>query len=150
MAREPRSLCPINLSLELLGDHWSLVIVRDIMFADRRTFGELLQVEEGISSSVLSERLSRLVEAEVLIRSPDPRHRQRHLYSLTERGLDLLPVLIEIGAWGRRHLPVTDESAAQARRLEEGGATMRRRLERELRSTHIEAQIRRPPEGDRI
>jgi DNA-binding HxlR family transcriptional regulator len=134
---EPRSLCPINLAVELLGDRWSLLIIRDLMFADKRHFRQLLQSEEGISTNVLAERLARLVEAGVLRKDPDPSHKQKALYSLTEMGIDLLPLVAQLGMWGRRHLPVTTESAAQAARLEAGGPALLDEIRGSLRVTHV-------------
>jgi DNA-binding HxlR family transcriptional regulator len=134
---EPRSLCPINLAVELLGDRWSLLIIRDLMFADKRHFRQLLQSEEGISTNVLAERLARLVEAGVLRKDPDPSHKQKALYSLTEMGIDLLPLVAQLGMWGRRHLPVTAESAALAARLEAGGPALLEEIRGSLHVTHI-------------
>src|SRR3954469_20017768 len=79
-----RSGCPINLTLEMLGDRWSLIVIRDIMFGNRRHFRELLNGSvEGIASNVLADRLKRLVEAGLLTRRDDPTHRQKAIYSLT-------------------------------------------------------------------
>src|SRR5882757_3135434 len=81
---EPRSYCPINLSLEIFGDAWTLLVLRDLMFAGKRHFRELLQADEGISSNILADRLARLVEHGVLTKSDDPSHKQKALYTLTE------------------------------------------------------------------
>lgn len=80
-----RSGCPINLTMEILGDRWSLIVLRDMMFGNRRHFRELLENSmEGIASNILSARLKRLVDAGLLSRSDDPSHRQKVIYSLTE------------------------------------------------------------------
>ena len=90
---EHRSGCPINLSLEVLGDKWSLVIIRDMMFGNRRHFRELLHdSEEGIASNILSDRLHRLTEHGLVSRAPDPSHKQKVIYSLTEPAIQLVPV----------------------------------------------------------
>ena len=133
---EPRSLCPINLALELIGDKWSLLILRDLMFANKRHFRELLLSEEGISSNILSERLARLVDAGLLTKADDPTHRQKAIYSLTPVGIDLLPVLAQLGIWGRKYLPVTRESAADAAALEKGGPALWKEMRAQLRRTH--------------
>jgi DNA-binding HxlR family transcriptional regulator len=135
---EHRSLCPINLTLELLGDRWSLLIIRDVMFADKRHFRELLQSAEGISTNVLAERLARLVDAGVLRKSSDSSHKQKTIYSLTETGIDLLPVLLQLGVWGRRHMPVTPESGAHAASLEAGGSALLDDLRTKLRVEHLD------------
>jgi DNA-binding HxlR family transcriptional regulator len=108
-----RSGCPINLTLEVLGDRWSLIVIRDVMFGNRRHFRELLgQSEEGIASNVLADRLKRLVSLGVLSRRDDPTHKQKAVYSLTEMGIELLPLLVQ--AWGRRHLPTAPELAIRS------------------------------------
>jgi len=134
----PRSGCPINLSLEVIGDTWSLLVIRDVMFGDRRHFRELLtRSEEGIASNILTDRLRRLLAADLLTRAPDPRHAQRRIYSLTERSIQLVPVLATLGAWGRRHLPVTRELAIRAKLLEEGGPELWAEFMDELREVHL-------------
>ena len=144
MSDEQRSGCPINLTLEVLGDRWSLLIIRDMIFGNRRHFRELLlRSEEGISSNILADRLRTLVEQGVMTRADDPSHKQKALYSLTERGIQLLPVLAQMAAWGRRHLPVTEELSIRAQLLEEGGPDMWAEFMGELRVTHLGAPRRR-------
>jgi DNA-binding HxlR family transcriptional regulator len=137
---QPRSYCPINLSLEIFGDSWTLLVLRDLMFGGKRHFRELLQSDEGISSNILADRLARLVEQGLLTRSDDPTHKQKAIYSLTERGIALLPVLLEIGAWSRTHLPETRNSdprvLALNRSLVENPGAMRRKMV-ELRKAHL-------------
>src|SRR3954469_7390172 len=89
-AAEPRSYCPINLSLEIFGDTWTLLVLRDLMFAGKRHFRELLQSEERISSNILADRLARLVEHGLLTKSDDPTHKQKAICSLTEKAIALL------------------------------------------------------------
>src|SRR5215475_203195 len=91
---EPRSGCPINLTLEAVGDRWSLLIIRDIMFGNRRHFRELLaKSEEGIASNILADRLKRLTESGLITRADDPEHKQKGIYSLTEKSIQLVPLL---------------------------------------------------------
>ena len=135
-----RSGCPINLSLEVFGDRWSLIIIRDMMFGDRRHFNELLtRSEEGIASNILSDRLKRLVRLGLVTKAPDPTHKQKAIYSLTEISIELVPVFAQLGAWGRRHLPVSDELGIRAQVLEEGGPQMWDRFMDELRVRHLGA-----------
>ena len=111
MIPRPRSACPINRSLEMLGDRWSLLILRDIVLNDRRSFRELLTgSEEGISAPVLSRRLTDLVEAGFLTKNEVARGKQGK-YSLTEQGLATLPLLIELGHLGTRIDPSTAPNA---------------------------------------
>lgn len=99
VASPRRSGCPISIALELLGDSWSLLIVRDLMFKGRRTFNEFLDSGEGIATNVLAERLRRLEGGGIVEKRPDPDDGRRVLYRLTRKGIDLAPVLVEIVVW---------------------------------------------------
>jgi len=135
---EHRSGCPINLTLEILGDKWSLLVIRDVIFGNRRHFRELLtQSEEGIASNILADRLKLLVKQGVLTRADDPSHKQKAIYSLTEKGIELLPVLAQIAAWGRRYLPVSEELSIRGQLLEEGGPQLWDDFMEELREKHL-------------
>ncbi len=138
MRQDHRSGCPINLTLEVVGDKWSLIVVRDMMFGNRRHFRELLAgSEEGIASNVLADRLERLVAQGIVSRAGDSSHKQKVLYSLTDKGIELLPVLAQMSAWGLAHLPVTEELAIRARLLKEGGPKLWAELMDELREAHL-------------
>jgi DNA-binding HxlR family transcriptional regulator len=139
---ERRSGCPINLTMEVLGDRWSLVVIRDIMFGNRRHFRDLLtHSEEGIASNILAARLKRLVALGLISKQNDPSHSQKVIYSLTEQAIQLVPVFAMIGAWGRRHLPVSEELSIRAQLLEEGGAPMWSQFMDDLRLIHIKDPI---------
>ena len=140
-----RSGCPINLTLEVLGDRWSLIVIRDIMFGNRRHYRELLtHSNEGIASNILADRLKRLVEAGLLSRRDDPTHRQKAIYSLTEPAIQLVPLLAQMGAWGRRHTPASEELSIRAQLLEEGGPPMWEAFMAELRTLHLAAPAAGP------
>ena len=135
-----RSGCPINLTLEVLGDRWSLIVIRDIMFGNRRHFREILQnSEEGIASNILADRLKKLVERGLLTREDDPSHKQKAIYSLTEMSIALIPIFAEMGAWGRRFMPVSEELSIRAELLEEGGRALWTDFMQELRVLHLHA-----------
>jgi DNA-binding HxlR family transcriptional regulator len=137
---EHRSGCPINLTLEVLGDRWSLIVIRDIMFGNRRHFRQLMTLsDEGIASNVLADRLKRLLEAGLLSKSDNPAHKQKAVYSLTEASIELVPLLVQMGAWGLRHTPASPELSIRARLLEEGGPPMWEAFMAELRSLHLGA-----------
>jgi DNA-binding HxlR family transcriptional regulator len=157
MAEEHRSGCPINLTLEVVGDKWSLLIIRDMIFGNRRHFRELLtRSEEGISSNILADRLKTLVEEGILTRRHDPTHKQKGVYSLTEKGIELLPVLAQMAVWGRKYLPVSEELSIRAQLLDEGGPPLWAAFMAELRETHLgirdEARARSggPSVGERL
>lgn len=140
-SNEPRSYCPINLSLEIFGDAWTLLVLRDMMFAGKRHFRELLQSDERISSNILADRLARLVEHGLLTRSDDPTHKQKAIYSLTEKAIALLPIIVQIGAWGSHWVPDARKLDAPSRRMlrelqEEGPRGWARRMDA-LRAEHL-------------
>ena len=135
-----RSGCPINQTLEMLGDRWSLIVIRDLMFGNRRHFRELLnQSEEGIASNVLADRLKRLTQAGLLSRRDDPTHKQKAIYSLTEPAIQLVPLLAHMGAWGRRHTQPSEALSIRAEILEEGGPPLWDAFMEELRHLHLDA-----------
>lgn len=141
-----RSGCPINLTVEVVGDKWSLVVVRDMMFGNRRHFRELLNGSmEGIASNILADRLRRLTAEGVISKADDPSHKQKAIYSLTEKGIELVPVFAMIGAWGSKWLPVTEELSIRAKLLAEGGPPLWEEFMDDLRVTHLGA----PPDPDR-
>jgi DNA-binding HxlR family transcriptional regulator len=138
---QPRSYCPINLSLEIFGDTWTLLVLRDMMFSKKRHFRELLQSDERISSNILADRLARLVEHGLLTKADDPSHKQKAIYSLTEKAITLLPVVVQIGAWSSRWVPDAKKLEAPARKflreLQEGGPRVWTRLMDDLRAEHL-------------
>ena len=119
MATREKSGCPINLSLELLGDRWTLLIIRDLIFAGKKHFREFLQSDEGI-----------------LTRSDDPTHGLKTVYRLTEAGIDLLPVLATLGAWGSKHRKADDKLARTADELAVGGEVALEQMKAALRAEH--------------
>lgn len=134
---EPRSGCPINAAIEVFGDRWSLLVLRDIVFGNRRYFRELQAgSEEGIASNILADRLKRLVAAGLLTREKT-RAGQRARYNLTEPAIQLVPVFAQLGSWGLRHRPTTRELRVRAELLEEGGPALWRDFMDELRSSHL-------------
>ncbi|WJR77573.1 helix-turn-helix domain-containing protein [Bradyrhizobium sp. NP1] len=144
MTDAQRSGCPINLSLEVLGDKWSLLVIRDMMFGNRRHFRELLtRSEEGISSNILADRLKSLLDEGVISREDDPTHKQKGIYSLTEKGIELLPVLAQMAGWGYKYLPVSEELGIRAKLLSGGGPKMWAEFMDELREVHLGIKQRR-------
>lgn len=98
-----KSDCPINFALELFGDRWSFLIIRDMMFKGKHAYGAFLQSEEKIATNILADRLSLLEKSEIIIKSPDPTHGSKFIYKLTQKGIDLLPVLIEVIMWSSKY-----------------------------------------------
>lgn len=105
--QQRRSTCPINFAVESFGDSWSLLIIRDIVYFGKRTFGEFASSGERISSNILASRLARLEDEGILSKSRHPSDGRKELYALTEKGLDLIPILMEMANWSAKHDPDT-------------------------------------------
>jgi DNA-binding HxlR family transcriptional regulator len=102
-ASKPRSGCPVSASLDVLGDRWSLLIVRDLMVRGCRSFGEFQRAGEGIATNVLANRLRKLETSGILTTEPVAEDRRRVAYRLTPKGIGLAPVLLDLLIWGARH-----------------------------------------------
>jgi len=98
-----RSGCPLNASVEMLGDRWSLLIIRDMMLRGSRTFKEFLQSYEGIASNILADRLRKLATHGIIATQQDPSDGRKQIYQLTKKGIDLAPVLTEMVLWAAAH-----------------------------------------------
>ena len=107
---ERRSDCPINFAVQTFGDPWSLIILRDLMFTERRTYGDLLGAEEGIATNILAARLEHLQKVGLIVRR-DGR------CALTQKGLDLLPAMLDLIAWSGKHDVRTAAPRAFLRRI---------------------------------
>lgn len=152
MRKDVRSNCPVNLSLEVFGDRWTLLVLRDMIFGSARHFRELLAGPERISNNILADRLKSLVDNGLLTKAEDPVHKQKITYSLTEQAIQLVPVFAHLSAWGVRHLEVTDEYAARTRVLVTGGPPLLDGFMDELRETHLGVHARHqpPPPGPTV
>lgn len=102
---QPRSACPISNALDLVGDRWTLLVIRDLMFIGKRRFGDFLSSPEGIPTNLLSDRLRRLEESGLVEKVPYQLRPARYEYQLTAKGMDLFPVLRALMAWAVRHVP---------------------------------------------
>ncbi len=141
--KNPRSQCVINRTVEIFGDQWSLLVIRDMIFMNRRHFRELLTKSvEGIASNILADRLQKLVQQGIIVKSQDPSHKQKALYSLTESGIALLPLLMEMVTWGHKCLPAS-RLRGLAQVLEEGGPKRRAEFISQLRETHLPKSVAR-------
>lgn len=113
-----RSHCPINFVLETFGDKWTLLVIRDLMFKGKRRYSEFLASDEGISTNILADRLQRLERSGVIEKRVDPDHQARSIYRLTQKGRDLLPVMLEITAWSGKYDAKTNAPAPLLKALE--------------------------------
>jgi DNA-binding HxlR family transcriptional regulator len=149
---EFRSECPINAAVEVFGDRWTLIVLRDIVFGDKRYFRELQANSiEGIATNILADRLKRLLDAGLLTRE-DARPGQRARYSLAEPAIQLIPVFAQLGSWGLRHRPTSSPLNARAQALEDGGPALWEEFMDELRHSHLDSAtpVRSPSARERL
>lgn len=144
MRESPRSACPINAAVEVLGDPWVMLILRDMVFGRRRHFRELLNGSlEGIASNILSDRLKRLVAAGLLSQE-QPVRGQRAGYSLTEAGIEAVPVMVALGTWGLAHSQGEPALRVRAELLRDGGPDAVAQFMEELREEHLGVPLAEP------
>jgi len=130
MKKSRRSNCPINFALESFGDTWSLLIIRDLMFFGKTYYGDFLKSEEGIATNILADRLSRLEQVRIIRKVKNVKDKRKDTYQLSKKGIDLLPMLLEIIVWSAKYDPKTaapKEFVAQAK-------TNREKLVRQIRT----------------
>ena len=128
-----RSNCPIACALDLIGDRWTLIVLRDLIMVRKRHFRELLECNEGIATNILASRLKLLEAAGLATRRVDHAHARRVVYRPTEKALDMLPVLVELIRWSLKYSPGSAVPAQFARRL----AADREAFIADLRAAHL-------------
>lgn len=132
--QQRRSDCPINFALEVFGDPWSLLIIRDIVYFGKKTYGEFLASEEGMATNILASRLASLERQGILVKRPSPTDKRREEYFLTEKGLDLIPILAEMANWSAEHDPQTGAPAAWIALMKADRERMIQRIRETVRS----------------
>ena len=130
----PRSHCPVSRALEAVGDRWSLLILRDMVLREKDRYHEFLNSEEGISTNILADRLARLEKQGLISKTADPEDKRQFLYTPTQKGLDLLPVVFEMARWSLKYDPETDKKPFRGRLESAGTRRMRRIMARYLAS----------------
>lgn len=100
-----RSTCPVSTSLDVLGDKWTLLILRDMLFAGKSTYGQFLQSEEKIATNILADRLAVLESQGILTKAVAADKKSKFTYRLTEKGVDIVPLIVELVLWGTKHCP---------------------------------------------
>ena len=119
MKESPRSHCPIAFALDIFGDRWTLLVLRDILFRGKTRYKEFLTSGEGVATNVLAERLRRLEKEGLVTKSGTPGEGRQFIYHPTAKALDLLPVLVEISCWSAKYDPLTAAPPAVIRRIRE-------------------------------
>jgi DNA-binding HxlR family transcriptional regulator len=122
-ARE--SGCPIAFTLDVIGDKWSLLVIRDMTVFGKKYYGEFLESPEKIATNILAERLKKLEAAEIITKRQDLDNQKKFIYQLTEKGHDLIPIIQQIMLWGAKHDPNTIAKGKNLERLQEGGLNMK-------------------------
>jgi DNA-binding HxlR family transcriptional regulator len=117
MKSKKRSDCPLSCSLDIWGDKWSLLIIRDMMFLNKNTYGDFLKSDEGIATNILASRLQGLEESKIIEKLDHPGSKVKILYRLTQKGIDLLPILVEMYLWSDKYFTIPDGIRAM---IEEG------------------------------
>ncbi len=132
-----RSHCAISMALETVGDKWSLLILRDLMFTDKRSYGELQSSDEKIATNILATRLVTLEENNIIYKQPDPSDSRRYLYYLTEKGIDLLPVVIELMHWMSKYNPAASACTANTSAYKKDRVLLYKEMTKQLRKLHL-------------
>jgi DNA-binding HxlR family transcriptional regulator len=127
-----RSDCPVSCSLDIWGDKWSLLIVRDLMFAKQCTYGDFLKSPEGIATNILASRLQALEENKIIEKLDHPDSKAKVLYRLTRKGIDLLPIMMEINLWAEKYLTIPDERKAMLKEIKKDKAAFIKSAIKEL------------------
>lgn len=135
-----RSLCPVNLLVEIVGDKWSLLILRDLMFGNKRYFSEFRNSEENIASNILTTKLNMLESKGLLSKRQDPAHKKKVIYSLTEKSIDLMPLIVEATIWSVKHEPVDLIKYKPAIDFIAAGPEAQAQLRKKLSTVHLDAQ----------
>ena len=134
MKMKKRSDCPVCSSLDVWGDKWSLLIIRDLMFAKERTYGDFLKSPEGIATNILASRLKELDENKIIEKLDHPASRAKVLYRLTKKGIDLLPTMIEINLWDEKYYPIPANRKAMLKEVKKDKAAFIKSLTKKLES----------------
>lgn len=129
---ENRSTCPISTALDIFGDKWSLLIVRDLMFNEKKTYGEFLASEEKIATNILADRLMLLEAGGIISKEEHPESKVKILYKLTPKGIDLIPVMVEIILWSERHHEVHPFATQFAKMVKKDKEGMLKQIKSEL------------------
>jgi DNA-binding HxlR family transcriptional regulator len=119
---QKRSECPISSSLDVWGDKWTLLIIRDLMEAKSCTYGDFLKSPEGIATNILAARLRAMEGNGIVVKLEHPDSKAKVLYKLTQKGIDLLPILIEINIWAEKYFPLPEERQAMLREVKKDKA----------------------------
>ena len=129
-----RSDCPVSSSLDIWGDKWSLLIIRDLMDAKECTYGDFLKSPEGIATNILATRLQTLEENKLIEKLDHPDSKAKVLYKLTQKGIDLVPVMIEISLWAEKYFSIPEDRKAMLKEVKKNKTGFIKAAMKELKS----------------
>ena len=132
MKTKKRSDCPVCSSLDVWGDKWSLLIIRDLMYAKECTYGDFLKSPEGIATNILASRLKELEENKIIEKLDHPASKAKVLYRLTKKGIDLLPLMIEINLWAEKYFPIPADRKAMLKEVKKDKIAFIKSMTKEL------------------
>ena len=130
-----RSDCPVSCSLDIWGDKWSLLIVRDLMIAKQCTYGDFLKSDEKIATNILASQLQTLEENKIIIKSDHPDSKAKVLYKLTQKGIDLLPLMIEINLWAEKYFTIPAARKAMLKEVKKDKEKFIKTATKDLKNT---------------
>jgi DNA-binding HxlR family transcriptional regulator len=131
--RNKRSDCPVSCSLDVWGDKWSLLIVRDLMLAKQCIYSDFLKSDEKIATNILASRLQTLEENGIITKSHHPDSKVKVLYKLTQKGIDLLPIMIEINLWAEKYYDISTETKEMLKKVKKDKETFIRTSKKKLK-----------------
>lgn len=137
-----RSECPLSYSLDIFGDKWSLLIIRDLMFTDKCTYNDFIKSEEGIATNILASRLKSLEENDIIEKLNHPDSKAKKLYKLTQKGIDLLPIIMEIYFWADNYFSIPSEIKAKIKEAKKDKSVFIKWMTKELEDRSAKEQNR--------
>ena len=132
-----RSECPLSCSLDVFGDKWSLLIIRDLMFGNKSTYNDFLKSDEGIATNILASRLKGLEENGIIEKTAHPDSKAKILYKLTSKGIDLLPIIMEVYIWSEKYLTVPSDIKATIKEAKKDKEKFVKQVTKDLKSKHL-------------
>ena len=131
---QPRSECPLSYSLDIFGDKWSLLIIRDLMFTNKCTYNDFIKSAEGIATNILAARLKALEENGIIVKLDHPDSKAKKLYKLTQKGIELLPIIMEIYIWTDKYFAMSAELKATIKEAKKDKEKFIKQVVKELKS----------------
>ncbi len=135
--KQYKSGCPQHLTLDIIGDKWTLLIIRDMILEDKKYFREFLKSPEKIATNILTNRLQSLEKEGVIRKKKDEHHKQKIKYLLTQKGIDLFPILMQNAKWSLKYQPVDRNEAEKVKSILDGGSDKIQTIMQELKTMHL-------------